>query len=289
MAPMPIRDAQRMPGLVTGRIVLPGVTVELCVFPEVEPQMLAVTEEETMLSLGLSRLLAGSEGRIASDRRTPFVRFGALGLRLAGIPMEMRVAGGAFHTVRCRFEADVLESRLAPRPLTDAQLAACFDIRVQTIEDAMLRLAAEVEHPGPDSAALTAALVEVILLDLRRYLDDARHRAERNRGGLPPRLVRRVLERIDEPGAAPTIGELAAVCSLSRFHFMRCFRETMGMSPGAFIRQARIARAKALLATDKRPLADLARELGYCGLPAFSAAFRKATGRSPGAYRALLR
>ena len=97
------------------------------------------------------------------------------------------------------------------------------------------------------------------------------------------------LALIDRDGAPPAVDDLAAACGLSRFHFMRCFRQTVGVSPGAFIREARIARAKALLAADGRPLADLARELGYAGLPAFSAAFRKATGRSPGAYRAFMR
>lgn len=289
MAAIPIREAQRLPDLVTGRIAVPGATIELCAFPEVQPETLLVTEEESLLSLGLSRLLAGSEGRIAGDRRTPFARFGALGFRPAGIPMEMRIDGGAFHTIRCRFAPELLAERLGAEALNDAQLAACFDIRVPAIEDAMLRLASEVDHPGPDSEALASALVSVILIDLRRYLADVRQHAERNRGGLPPRLLRRALALIDRPGAPPAIEELAVACGLSRFHFMRCFRETVGTSPGAFIREARTARAKALLAADKRPLAELARELGYSGLPAFSAAFRKATGRSPGAYRAFMR
>ncbi|OCC25507.1 hypothetical protein MB02_02400 [Croceicoccus estronivorus] len=289
MTPLPIREAQRLPSLVTGRIPLPGVTIELCAFPEVQPETLVVTEEESLLSLGLSRMLTGSEGRIAGDRRAPFVRFGALGFRPAGIPMEMRFDGGAFHTIRCRFEPWMLADGLSPTRLTDTQLAACFDIRVQTIEEAMLRLAAEADHPRPDSEALASALIATILVDLRRYLADARDRTERHKGGLPPRILRRALERIDRPGPAPSIAELASLCGLSRFHFMRCFRETMGTGPGAFVRQARITRAKAMLAADERPLAEIARDLGYSGLPAFSSAFHKATGRSPGAYRAILR
>ena len=289
VTPLSIRDAQRLPDLVTGRIALPGIMVELCAFPEVLPETMIVTEDEALLSLGLSRLLSGSEGRVAGNRRVPFVRFGALGLRPAGVPMEMRIDGGAFHTIRLRFAPDALTRQLGIARLTDEQLAACFDIRVPAIEDAMLRLASEVDHPGPDSPALAAALVSVILIDLQRYLGDAQQRAQPSKGGLPPRLMRRALALIDRPGAPPSIEELATACGLSRFHFMRCFRQTAGISPGAFIGQARITRAKALLTADKRPLAELARELGYAGLPAFSAAFRKATGRSPGAYRAIMR
>ena len=82
---------------------------------------------------------------------------------------------------------------------------------------------------------------------------------------------------------------LAGCCKLSRFHFMRCFKQSTGMSAGAYIAQQRITRAKALLMADTLPLHAVARELGYAGLPAFSAAFRKATGRSPGTWRAFMR
>lgn len=285
-----ITDAQISDTLVQGRIILPGVVVELCAFPEVERETVVVTERQAILSLGLSRLLAGSEGRVAKDRRASFVRFGALGFRPAGIPIEMRVAGGAFHTLRCRFEGARIAAALGTEPLGDAALSACFDIRSQVMEDAMLRLAVETDQPQADSGALAEALVCALLLDLGRYLAEARGRAHRQQGGLTPRMLRRVLERIDMPGPPPDIGALASVCSLSRFHFMRCFRETMGTSVGAFVRQSRMTRAKALLAADeRRPLAAIAAELGYSGAPAFCAAFRKEVGRSPAAYRTLMR
>lgn len=287
---IPITNAQTEPGLVQKRISLPGVLVELCAFPEVERETVVVTERQAILSLGLSRLLTGSEGRVATDQRAPFVRFGALGFRPAGVPMEMRVAGGAFHTLRCRFEDWRIATALGTEPLDEAALAACFDIRSQMMEDAMLRLAMEADQPQADSRALADALVDVLLIDLRRHLSEARARAHRRRGGLTPRMVRHVLDRIDSPGPPPDMDTLAAACGLSRFHFMRCFRETMGDSPGAFVRQVRTTRAKALLAADeRRPLAAIALELGFSGAPAFCAAFRQQVGRSPAAYRALLR
>lgn len=284
-----IADAQRSDDLVQGHIALPGVVVELCAFPEVEPETVVVKEQQAILSLGLSRLMAGSFGRVAGSGRAPFVRFGALGFRPAGVPMEMHVSGGAFHTLRCRFEEARIRQALGPGPLDEAALAACFDIRSQAMEDAMLRLAVEVDQPQTDSAAVAQALVTILLIDLKRYLAGAMARIHRHRGGLTPRMLRRVLERIDESGPPPDIDSLAASCGLSRFHFMRSFRATMGISPGAFTQQMRMRRAKALLAGDeRRPLADIARELGYSGAPAFCAAFRQQVGHSPAAYRSLL-
>ena len=285
-----ITDAQRGDDLIQGCIAIPGALIELCAFPEVEPETVLVTEERAILSLGLSRLLSGSEGRVAGDQRAPFIRFGALGFRPAGVPMEMRVAGGAFQTLRCRFEAWRIAAVLGAEPLDEAALAACFDIRSQTIEEAMLRLAGEVDHPQEDSVALAEALVAALLIDLKRYLADAGARAQRRRGGLTPRMLRQVLARIDSAGPPPDVDALAQTCGLSRFHFIRCFRETMGVSPGTFVRQARMTRAKALLtADDRRPLAEIAAELGYSGAPAICAAFRQAVGRSPASYRTLMR
>lgn len=287
---IPITDAQRRPDLVRGCITIPGVRIELCAFPEVEPASVLVTEEYSILSLGLSPLLPGSAGRVAGDRRMPYMRFGALGFRPAGIPMEMRVAGGAFHTLRCRFEDWRIAAALDPGLLDEAALAACFDIRSPTMEDAMLRLASEIDALCEDSHALAEALVATLLIDLKRYLTDAAARAHRRRGGLTPRMLRHVLERIDADGPPPEVEELASICGLSKFHFIRCFRQMIGMSPGAFIRQARMTRAKALLTADeRRPLAEIAAELGYSGAPAFCAAFRQAVGRTPTSYRILMR
>lgn len=285
-----IIEAQARDDLVQSRITLPGVRIELCAFPEVVQETLLVTEREAVLSLGLSRLLAGSEGRIAAGRQRPFVRFGALSFRPAGIPMEMRVTGGAFHTLRCRFDGERVGAALGEAPLGEAALAACFDIRAAPIEDAMLRLAVEAEQPQADSAALAAGLVATLLVDLKRHLAQAQTRAQRERGGLTPRSLRRVLDRIDAEGPPADIETLARMCGLSRFHFMRSFRATMGASPGAFIRQTRMTRAKALLAADeRRPLADIAQALGYSGASAFCTAFRQEVGQSPAAYRALMR
>lgn len=285
-----ITEAQARDDLVQSRIILPGVRIELCAFPEVVQETVLVTEREAVLSLGLSRLLAGSEGRIAAGRQRPFVRFGALSFRPAGVPMEMRVTGGAFHTLRCRFDAERIDAALGTAPLGEAALAACFDIRSAPIEEAMLRLAVEADQPQEDSAALAAGLVAALLVDLKRHLAQAQTRAQRERGGLTPRMLRRVLDRVDAEGPPPDIEALARLCGLSRFHFMRSFRATMGSSPGAFIRQARMTRAKALLAADeRRPLADIALALGYSGASAFCTAFRQEVGQSPAAYRALMR
>ncbi len=284
-----IRQARKSADIVRRSLALDGAVVEICAYPEVREETVQMVEPQSVLMLGLSRLLTGSEGRKAGDPRRPFARMGALALRPAGVPMEFHVAQGAFDTIRIRFDDARIAPTLAGINFDDTTLSACFDMHAPTIEEAMLRLAAEVENPGEDSADVTEALVRLILLDLRRFLAQAAERAGRRRGGLSARALRVALAMIDASGPAPSIDAMAQRCGISRDHFIRCFHHSTGISPGTAIRRRRIDRAKAMLTEDQGSIEEIARALGYAGAPSFTAAFRRETGRPPGAWRALMR
>jgi len=275
--------------LVRRAIALDGAIVELCAYPEVRDETLQLIEPQTILMLGLSRLLADSRGRMIDDPRRRFSRFGALALRPAGVPLEIHVGQGAFHTVRIRFEGHRIAPALNGVTIDDAMLAACLDIRSPTVEEGMLRLAAELEHPSADSAVLADALVSLLVLDVARYLKSAAARSGRRSGGLSARALRTALMMIEAPGPPPSIDAIAARCGLSRQHFIRCFHESTGSGPGAAIRRRTIERAKTLLIGNDRPIALVAKDLGYAGAPSFCVAFRQHTGQSPAAWRALMR
>jgi len=284
-----IRQARDHLDIVRRALILDGAAVELCAYPEIEEETLLIVESETILMLGLSPLLSGSEGRIADDPRRQFARFGGLALRPDGVPLEVHVGRGAFATVRIRFAKDRIAPALDGLTLDDATLAACLDIHAPAIAEAMLRLAEELEHPAADGARVADAIVSLLVLDLARHLRDAAGRSARRKGGLSARALRIAQDMIVAPGQVPAIDAIAERCGLSRHHFIRCFHESTGVSPGAAIRRNRIERAKALLAEEIWPIGEIARTLGYSGAPSFSAAFRRETGRSPGAWRASMR
>jgi AraC family transcriptional regulator len=288
MSAISIRIARESDQLVRSALALGGADAELCSYPEVREETLRMIEPEAVLMLGLSRL-PDAGGRVADDPRRLLVRFGSLALRPAGVPMEFRIAGGAFDTVRLRFRAWRIAPVLAGFNLDDRLIAACFDIRSAAIEEAMLRLADELEHPQKDSATLASALVELVLIDLRRYLEQAVHSATRRTGGLSARSLRTAIAMIERPGLPPSIDELAAACHLSRHHFIRCFAQSSGVSPGSAIRRKRIAEAKALLLEERLAIGQIARKVGYSGAPALCAAFRRETGRTPSAWRSQMR
>ncbi len=263
---------------------------ELCSFPQIERQRAYVVESETILALALSRVLKGSAVRLASDTRGPTAIMGGLTFRPAGIPMEYTIPEGSFHTVRLRFTDSRIAPLLAGRQMNSLFMAACYDIRSAPIEDAMLRIAKELQRPRADSRNMANALLNLLLVELARYLDDATRHMRRRRGGLSPRSLRTamtMIERVDAP--PPSIDDLAEACRLSRHHFIRSFTETTGIGPGTAIRRRQLDRAKIMLLTGDHSIYEVARAIGYSGAPAFSAAFRRETGRSPAAWRSQMR
>jgi AraC family transcriptional regulator len=97
--------------------------------------------------------------------------------------------------------------------------------------------------------------------------------------------MRLVQDRIEQPGALPAVAELAEACGISTRHFFRMFRETTGTTLSSFAAERRLARAKALLASHRASVKQIAWQCGFETAAAFSAAFRRATGVTPKEYR----
>lgn len=107
-------------------------------------------------------------------------------------------------------------------------------------------------------------------------------------GGLPPRVLRRAIERLrSENDADVSLAALAADAGLSRFHFCRAFKESTGMPPHAWLRQYRLEQAKVMLRDPSLTIVTVAVALGYASQTAFAAAFKKLTGISPSEFRRL--
>ena len=66
--------------------------------------------------------------------------------------------------------------------------------------------------------------------------------------------IRRVQEYVEvHVGEALCLDDLADVAGLSRYHFSRVFRDEVGQTPWAFVRDARIERAKKRLREGASP------------------------------------
>jgi transcriptional regulator GlxA family with amidase domain len=94
------------------------------------------------------------------------------------------------------------------------------------------------------------------------------------------------LEHLDRP---LTLGELAAQESMSTRTFTRRFREEVGMSPGQWLIQQRVERARQLLEETDLPVDRIATEAGFGTAASLRQHLQTALGVSPSAYRSTFR
>lgn len=103
-----------------------------------------------------------------------------------------------------------------------------------------------------------------------------------DRSGMIDQAVTSISRRI---GSEPSVEELARQVGLSEYHFIRVFREAMGVTPGQYIIGARMSHAKYLLRTTFLPIAEIGSMVGYASESMFSAAFKRTQGVTPSRYR----
>lgn len=95
-------------------------------------------------------------------------------------------------------------------------------------------------------------------------------------GGLSPTAVKRVEEFLNLNLAGKvTIGDLAALCDLSRGHFTEAFTRTFGMPPHRYLLNLRLGRAVQLLSQTALPIAEIAYLSGFSSQSHLTSAMRK--------------
>jgi AraC-like DNA-binding protein len=101
------------------------------------------------------------------------------------------------------------------------------------------------------------------------------------------RAVERHLDhasRSDSASASPG-HEMAQDACMSRYHFQRVFRRTVGETPGELRRRVVLERAANTLRTTRQPVTTIALDAGYQSLEGFSRAFKVAFNVSPSDFR----
>ncbi|HEY6456257.1 MAG TPA: AraC family transcriptional regulator [Steroidobacteraceae bacterium] len=98
--------------------------------------------------------------------------------------------------------------------------------------------------------------------------------------------ARRVIEYIEEHlGTKLTVEEIAAAIELSKSHFTRAFKCTLGASPMAYIAARRVERAKRMMITSTESLTEISLNCGFADQSHLNRHFRRAVGVAPGQWR----
>ena len=143
----------------------------------------------------------------------------------------------------------------------------------------------------PVSAALHQYIPEYASLHSRPRLDLISHFRRpappaSSVGGLTPRALQRVREYIDEHMVENIqLETLAEIAGLSKWHFARAFKQSVGTPPHFYLIQRRLERAKGLLAKTDLSLAQIALKSGFGDQSHFSRRFRMFIGVTPRSFR----
>jgi AraC family transcriptional regulator len=165
-----------------------------------------------------------------------------------------------------------------PRPLYGADAP---DLR-----NLLRLLLKESEMGGPFGTLYADSLMAALATRLLYAVRSEKASASTGISPLPPRPLRRVLDRMraDLSGNLD-LATLAAETGYSRAHFRRTFRAATGQTPHRYLLNLRLENARALLAGRAMPLIDIAAECGFSSHAHLTAAFRSRFGVSPSAYR----
>lgn len=151
----------------------------------------------------------------------------------------------------------------------------------------ILTLLSEEEGEGSSRLFVEQAIDLLCTQLLRGHSSLGTLTAPPRRRGLADWQVKRVTRYMQDHLDDEDMGldELAALVSLSRFHFVTAFRLATGQTPHAWLTALRIGQARQLLAHPEFAVTDVALSVGYQTPSAFAASFRRAVGMTPSEFR----
>jgi AraC-like DNA-binding protein len=155
------------------------------------------------------------------------------------------------------------------------------------LESHLQAVACELTSGRPGAAMVIARLSEVLFVQaVRAHLADLPPDAVGWTAAAHDPHVSRALALVHrEPERDWTIASLGAAVGLSRSSFAARFQAVMGQAPLAYLTTWRMHRARGMLRNPAVSIAQVADRVGYASAAAFTAAFKRATGGTPGAWR----
>lgn len=170
--------------------------------------------------------------------------------------------------------------------LADVELKPMLHFFDRDLWDTTMKLSALVENPSPESRRYAEALSVVLLHELVRVSNGGAAAEPIIHGGLAAWQQKRIADYIEEHLADDvSLATLAGLANLSPYHFSRAFRQSFGIPPHRYHISRRIERAKGLIANASLSMTEIGMRLGFSESSAFTATFRRFTGRTPSDFR----
>ncbi|WP_299287511.1 AraC family transcriptional regulator [uncultured Tateyamaria sp.] len=161
-----------------------------------------------------------------------------------------------------------------------------FDPYLKALAEALLE---EARRPSIGTDLHADLIAQQMALSILRR-QNADRILEPKKRVLSPEEVSTIIsyleEQIDDIGGMDTV---AGLIGMDVYSFTRAFKETTGETPGQFLIQRRLLRAKDMLLHTNDTLADITYATGFSNQPHMTSTFTKHVGTSPGKWRKAVR
>jgi AraC-like DNA-binding protein len=197
--------------------------------------------------------------------------------------------GGAPTTIVCgavRFDHPAAQHlvRVLPRLVA---VDAWTSPQMDWLQSTLRFIAAEASELRPGGETVITRLADILVIQaIRSWIEKEAGAQAGWIGALRDRQVGRAIALVHrDPARRWTVAALASEVAMSRSAFAARFAELVGETPMGYLARWRIHVATASLREEGATIGELAARLGYRSEAAFSRAFKRLTGVSPGAVR----
>ena len=227
--------------------------------------------------------------RIGDENFEQSLEPGTITIVPAGLSVDWQQSDIESHTLHLYLDPQFLRTTAESIDVDYSQvsIAPQFGIIDEHIHHIGMSLRHELKDSNVIGRLYADSLAKVLAMQLVRrysYLKDL----QTSRGGMAPRKLRKAIEFINDnldQEQTVTLSAVAEAVQMSYFHFSRAFKQSMRISPNAYMTEQRIARAKKLLSDTNLPIADIALRAGFASQSHFTTTFRKLVWTTPKAFR----
>lgn len=248
--------------------------------------------EPRLLQAGDLALVPHGEGhRMASAPGLPGVELFDLPRELAGDRYEVirQDGGGEAVGIVCgvvHFDHPAAQGLIGVLPgliAVDAMTASHGD----WIRSTLRLVTEEARALRPGGETVITRLADVLVIQaIRAWIEQDPSAQTGWLGALrDPRIGRAIALIHRDPAREWTVASLAAEVAMSRSAFAARFADLVDEAPMAYVTRWRMHLARMWLGEEEATVGEVALRLGYQSEPAFSRAFKRSTGTSPGAVR----
>ena len=189
---------------------------------------------------------------ICADRMTRLIR-------------QINVNAGGFLFPHCAFPLRSDIQHLISRLIQESKCAYCGrEILMRCLAEELLVLL--VRHYYRQPASLDLSVPEILVGEQSRFSSVVRH------------MRLHYAERL-------SVEDMAALCNMNCFHFIRTFKRAFNTSPYNYLTQIRLSNARRLLIETRLPVAEVGRRCGFRSPSRFSAVFQSEDGQTPSRFR----